>query len=396
MITPVPSTECSVRPLARRSDWRAFRRLPCELRSQQPGWVQPLKMMEGELLNRRRHPFYDGGKGAEAEFFLARNRQGQPIGRIGAIINHRYLADAENRDDHDGRPGFFGFFDCIDSPDVAGALLRAAKDWLGRRGCTELLGPASPSETYEYGLLVEGFDHPHRFFSAFQPAYYADLLTANGLTKAKDLLGLTLDTQDPNVVERVERFLDMAGPADDRLPGDITVRSPDLRKFDREVQVISRVFNEALGHLWGHCPISGGELADMAKSLKAVAPAEALLIAEKQGEAIGAVLTVPDLNEVIDRMRFHLGWLEPIELWCRTKLSRPTCVRTLVLGVKRGYERSMVVPVIVARLWRTLVRQRVRYIDAHLVLEDNSSIMTPLLRYGFQPNRRYRIYHSPI
>ena len=353
-------------------------------------------MMEGELLNRRCHPFYDGGKAAEAEFFLARDSRGRPIGRIGAIINHRYIADAEGRDDHQGRPGFFGFFDCINSPDVAGMLLAAAKDWLGQRGCTELLGPASPSETYDYGLLVEGFDQPHRFFSAFQPEYYAGLLAANGLTKAKDLLGLTLDVGDPEVIERVERLLEMAGSAEDSLPGDITVRSPDLRKFDREVRMVSRVFNEALGHLWGHCPISEGELAHTGKSLKAVAPTEALLIAEKQGEPIGVLLTVPDLNEVMARMRFRLGWLEPIELWCRTKLSRPTCVRTLVLGVKRGYERSLVVPVIVARLWRTLARRRVRYIDAHLVLEDNSSIMTPLLRYGFQPNRRYRIYHSPI
>ena len=352
--------------------------------------------MEAELLNRRRHPFYDGGKAAEAEFFLARDRQGRAIGRIGAIISHSYLADAENRNDHDGRPGFFGFFDCVNSPEVAGALLTAAKDWLGRRGCTELLGPASPSETYEYGLLVEGFDQPHRFLSAFQPAYYAELLTANGLAKAKDLLGLTLNVQDPEVIERVERFLEMAGFADDRLPGDITIRTPVLRKFDREVEVVTGVFNEALGHLWGHCPISERELAHLAKSLKVIAPTEALLIAEHQGQPIGVVLTVPDLNEVIDRMRLRLGWLEPVELWCRTKLARPTCVRTLVLGVKPGYERSLVVPVIVARLWRSLVRRGVRYIDAHLVLEDNSSIMTPLLRYGFQPNRRYRIYHSPI
>jgi hypothetical protein len=370
--------------------------MPLLLRRQQPGWVRPLKMMEGGLLNQRRHPFYDGGKGAEAAFFLARDERGRPIGRIGAIINHRYLADLARRNDHEGRPGFFGFFDCVNSSDVAGSLLAAAKGWLGKRGCTELLGPASPSETYDYGLLVEGFDQPHRFLAAFQPAYYADLLTACGLTKAKDLLGMTMDAGDPEVAERVERFLAMAGAAGEGLAGDITVRSPDLSHFDREVQTVTRVFNETLGHLWGHSPMSEGELADMGQSLKAVAPAEAILIAEKQGEPIGVVLTVPDLNDVIGRMRFRWGWLEPVELWCRAKLARPKCVRTLILGVKPGYKRSRVVPVMVARLWRTLVRQQVRYVDAHLVLEDNASIMTPLRRHGFQPNRRYRIYRSPI
>lgn len=393
---PISSNGCEVRPVGGRSDLKAFERLPRRLRRRQAGWVEPLKLIEGQLLKRHRHPFYDGGCGAEAEFFLARDRTGGVIGRIAAIVNHRYDAHVAERDGHNHSPGFFGFFDCVDSPAVASALIGAAKDWLRGQGRSEMLGPASPSETYDYGLLVEGFDRPHRFLSAHQPSYYAPLLEQAGLEKAKDLLSLTMDMHEPDTVELLERFFEFTDTAHDHLPGEIIVRAPDIKSFDAEVRTICGVFNEALGRLWSHCPISEQEFGHIAWSLRHIATPDALLIAEHHDEPVGVVMTVPDINEVIRHLKLRVSWLEPLELLCRAKLWRPKCVRTLVLGVKPGHERSLVVPAIVGRLGRSLMQRGVRYVDAHLVLEDNSSIMTPLLRYGFKPSRRYRIYRSAL
>ena len=71
-------------------------------------------------------------------------------------------------------------------------------------------------------------------------------------------------------------------------------------------------------------------------------------------------------------------------------------MRTLVLGVAPGYERSLVVPALVGEFGRKLFGLGIRCVDAHLVLEDNASILTPLTRYGFKPNRRYRIYRQDL
>ncbi|MHC4986323.1 MAG: hypothetical protein ACYTFO_09235, partial [Planctomycetota bacterium] len=168
--SPSKPVQCEVRPVRGRADLRAFERIGRHLRSQQAGWIAPLKLMERQLLDRRRHAFYEGGEGGEAEFFLARNDRGKPIGRIGAIINHRYDAKTHQPGSLGEGIGFFGFFDCVNCPGVAGALIAAAGNWLRTKGRKEMIGPASPSETYDYGLLVEGFDQPHRFLSAFQPA----------------------------------------------------------------------------------------------------------------------------------------------------------------------------------------------------------------------------------
>jgi len=392
-LQPIPPVACQVRPVRTRSDLKHFKRLDRWILKRQGGWVEPLKITQNSLLDRRRHPFYDGGRGAEAEFFLARGPDGQPVGRIAAIINHRYAAHAHQ---NDAPRGMSGFFDCINSQEVARTLIKAAEDWLRRRGATQMLGPASPSETYQYGLLVEGYDQPHRFCLSYNPPYYAELLESSGLRKAKDLLGMSLDMQSPEGHEILERFLDFVDATDARGSGNITIRSPNIRNFNAEVRTIRGLFNQVLSGLWGHSPISEQELGHMFRSLRRFLLPDALLIAERAGEPVGVALAVPDLNEIIRRLKFRMSLVEPIELLFRARRWRPECMRVLVLGVGPGYERSLVVPALVGRLGRYLRDEGIRYVDAHLVLEDNNSILVPLLRYGFRRDRRYRIYRRDL
>ena len=83
--------------------------------------MPPLRIAVRELLDREKHPFYPN---AEAEFFLAR-RNGAVVGRIAAIIDR-----AHNRF-HEENAGFFGFFESVDDPEVAAALLPRARQWTG-------------------------------------------------------------------------------------------------------------------------------------------------------------------------------------------------------------------------------------------------------------------------
>ena len=64
----------------------------------------------------RKNPFFEHG---EADYFLA-ERDGEVVGRIAAVANRLH------NETHGDRVGFFGFFDTVDDPEVAGALLDAA------------------------------------------------------------------------------------------------------------------------------------------------------------------------------------------------------------------------------------------------------------------------------
>src|SRR5262249_32962299 len=89
-----------------------------------PQWVPPLRIAVRDALDRKANPFY---KSAERELFLAL-RDGKPVGRIAAIENRAH------NDFHKDRVGFFGFFECADDQEAAGALLKAAEGWLRGRG----------------------------------------------------------------------------------------------------------------------------------------------------------------------------------------------------------------------------------------------------------------------
>ena len=119
----------TVRAVRGRSDRTRFVDLPWKIYHGDSNWVPPLKASVRELLDVERHPFYDGGRAAEVELFLAWEGR-DVVGRVAAILNHSH-----NRV-HEENVVFFGFFETIDRPDVARDLLSAVETWAAERGAT--------------------------------------------------------------------------------------------------------------------------------------------------------------------------------------------------------------------------------------------------------------------
>src|SRR5512135_938714 len=120
-----------VEPVRGRSDLEAFLALPYELHRGLPGWTPLLRRDVRTTLDPTRNPFFDH---AERELFLAR-RAGRVVGRVAAI--HDRLHNETHRD----RVGVFGFFESVDDPEVACALLEAAAAWLRARHRDAMRGP---------------------------------------------------------------------------------------------------------------------------------------------------------------------------------------------------------------------------------------------------------------
>ena len=112
----LPRVTVEVKPVASRRDLTRFIKLPWRLYRNEPNWVPPLVSERRDFLDRHKNPFFEH---AEAEFFLAW-RDGEPVGRISAHVD-RHFNEFQGND-----WGLFGFFECEDDPEVAGALLDAA------------------------------------------------------------------------------------------------------------------------------------------------------------------------------------------------------------------------------------------------------------------------------
>jgi hypothetical protein len=388
---------CEVRPVRSKSDMRRFKQLPRRLCVRNTVEVQPLKMIQDAVLDRKRHPFYDQGRGATAEFFLAVDKDtGRPVGRIAAILDHRLNQHALEGDPNRELHGHFGFFDCVNSLPSARALIKAAADWLRERGVRRMFGPASPSQSYDYGLLVKGHDSPHRFLQPYHAAYYASLLEGCGLSKSKDFLSLTGDLQDPGCRKPLEQLIEQTDAMRARPSFQVTVRPINMRRFREETRVLGDVLNEVLRNYFGHSPITEQEWRAIVDSLRPFVNPDFVLLAERRGKPIGLTVAVPDLNEVVQRLRLRAGPLELVEFLLRAWRWRPQCVCIIMAGATRDGGRFAVTPIMLGQLCRNLMAHGVRYIDAHQILEDNHKILDPVLRHGLQPDRIHRVYQLEL
>ena len=103
-----------------------------------------------------------------------------------------------------------------------------------------------------------------------------------------------------------------------------------MRKKDMEAEIgrFLEVYNAAWERNWGFVPLTEDEVRHYAKDLKPMLDENWAFVAEKDGETVGAALTLPDYNEVLIHLSGRLlpfGWAKA--LWYRRKIDRGPRVR---------------------------------------------------------------------
>ncbi len=368
------------RQIVRVSDRFALARfigLPYRLHRGDRNWTPPLRRDARALVDPRRNPFYEH---AERELLLALV-DGRVAGRIAAIHDRRHL------ETHRDGAGFFGFFECVDDREVAGALFDAAAAWLRERGLALFRGPLSPSLNDEAGLLVDGFDTPSVVMMPHNPRYYPALVEAAGFRKAKDLLAF--QNTHTTLPERLVAATEIVG----KRYG-VTCRRIEMRRFGEEVALIKRLYNAGWERNWGHVPLTDREIDYLAAQLKPIVVPEFVLFAERAGEPVGFAAAVPDFNVALRRNpsgRLFPGILRV--LWAARRITR---LRVLLLGVVPEWQGRGVDALLYRRIWEEGRHKGYDWAEAGWILEDNAPMINGLARMGFAPYKTYRIYERPL
>jgi len=310
-------------------------------------------------------------------------RDGKPVGRIAAIINHSH-----NRY-YDDKVGFFGFFDVIDDQSVAKSLVNKAQEILLSRGCKSMRGPYSPTVNDECGLLVDGFETPPMMMMPYNPAYYLPLYSICGLEKARDLFAYYIpgSTVMPERIEKIVARL--------KRNSGLSLRSIDLKNLDEELKIIQRLYNDTLNRNWGFVPITYEDLLFSSKELKEIADPEMLLIAEKEGVAVGFAMLLPNINEFLLKARNLKGWRRLIKLIWMIKTKHPKEARLALLGVEEKYRNSGIAAMF---YYETLSKGRNKFVGGELswIEESNQEMIRGIAGMGAKHYKSYRIYEKPI
>lgn len=351
-----------------------FIRFPYSVYRGDAKWVPPLEIAMKELLDREKHPFY---RNAQAEFYLAR-QNGRVVGRIAAII------DRAHNDFHEESAGFFGFFESVDDPAVAEALLSRARQWCMDRGARFLRGPANPSLNYECGMLVDGFDSSPMVMMTYNPRYYPALMEKAGLRKAKDLYAYIshADRIDMKKIGRVaDKVLKTNG---------VKVRPINMKDFQGDVERVWDVYGKAWQRNWGFVPMSREEFFAMGKEMKQILKPELVLIGEVGDRVVGFALALPDVNVALKPANGRLLPTGLLKILYYQRLIKS--VRVLALGVVEEFRPSGLAAAFYAALVRNA--RQLGYGDCEMswILEDNTLMNRSLEVMGAKRYKTYRIY----
>ncbi len=369
-----------VRSVAGKRQLDAFIKLPWRLYRNEPNWVPPLLMDLRKRLDRERNPFFDH---AVAEYFLA-YREGRPVGRVTAQID-RNLNQFQDND-----WGLFGFFECDNDSEAAFALLAAAEAWLQERGCDRMVGPMDFTTNDECGVLIEGHERAPIILTPWSHRYYPAMLEGAGLRKAMDTLMWELriegrENVHPAIWEMADKVASEHG---------ITVRPMRKRDLQNEVSRFLEVYNAAWERNWGFVPLTEEEARHYAKDLKPVLDENWAMIAEKDGETVGAALTLPDYNQVLAHLDGRLlpfGWLKA--LYWRRKIDR---VRVLALGVKPEYQHTGVAARMYQMHFDAAERTPQKHGEMGWILETNDTMNRAMEGMGGTLVRRHRLYEREL
>ena len=136
----------------------------------------------------------------------------------------------------------------------------------------------------------------------------------------------------------------------------------------------------------------------MTQELKPILVSELVWVAEVQGEPVGFILCVPDINVALKKINGRLTTFGlPIGL---AKLlyykSRIKTVRLVALGVLPKYRRHGIAEMLVLRIIEEAMIKRGLVGECSLILENNRMMNRFLEAIGAEKYKTYRIYRRSL
>ncbi len=354
---------------------------PHDLYRDDKNYVPELFIAQRDMLTPGKHPFHEH---STVKPFLAYSNL-RIVGRIAAILNRNHNAFTGRKD------GFFGFFDCIDDQEVANALIKQASEWLKSQGAEHLNGPVNFSTNDPCGLLVEGFDRPPMAMMPYNAPYYEKLLLKTGLHKKTDLLAYELEVSNSN-----DRSIKLLDTLQQRLKrAGITIRKVDLKDFKNEVVKIRDVYNSAWDKNLGFVPMTDNEFDYLAKDLKLILDPNYCIVAEKDGKFVGFALGIPDINQVL--IKIKRGRLLPTGIFkLLFQKKNITRIRVLTLGVLEGYRKMGIEACLYGTIIKNTYGTKITGGECSWMLEDNYLMNHAIEQINGTLYKRYRLYEKEL
>jgi GNAT superfamily N-acetyltransferase len=365
--------------LTDRRQRRAFLALPERLYAATPQWVPPLRSEAAAQLDPAKNPYF---RHSQAAFFVYQ-ADGRILGRL-AVLDHRPYNNFNQ-----ARTAFFYLFECENDPRAAAALFAAAEDWARARGLEQVLGPKGFSPLDGLGLLVRGCQHRPALGIPYNPAYYADLLLANGYQG----LGEVVSGYLPGDAHFPERIHEIAERVRERR-GLRVARFEKRRDLQAIVPQLQDLYNLAIEGTPGNYPVEAADVQAIADQMLRFADPRLIKIVYKGEEIAGFLFAYPDISAALQRTGgrlFPLGWADLLREQRRTPW-----VNINGMGILPQYRGAGGTALLFSELYKSVSERGFAHAELVQIGAENDPMLRELRSLGVDFYKAHQLFAKTL
>lgn len=267
----------------------------------------------------------------EAEYYMA-FKDGNMVGRVAAIINHRANEKWQQKRVR------FGWIDFIDDMEVSAALLKAVEDYGRSKGMTEVVGPLGFTDLDPEGMLTWGFDQLGTMPTIYNYEYYPKHMEALGGFEV-DNKYVEYKLYVPDTVP--EKYTKIAKMIQKRYNLHIKkLTRTDIFK-NGYGQKIFRLINETYKDLYGFSELTEKQINQYVEMYLPLADLSLITLVEDWNadkKLVGVGITIPSLSRALQKCKrgrmLPMGWWHLLRA---IKYHKTNIVDLLLMGVLPEY-----------------------------------------------------------
>ncbi|WP_276878888.1 N-acetyltransferase [Bacteroides heparinolyticus] len=323
----------------------------------------------------------------EADYFLAL-RDGEIVGRVAAIINHKANRTWNKKDVR------FGWIDFIDDAEVSEALMRTVEQWGKERGMTHIQGPLGFTDFDAEGMLIEGFDQLSTMSTTYNYPYYSTHIERMGFEKDADWVEYKIYIPDdiPDKHKRISELIQ-------RKYNLNVVKCTSARTLAKKYgQAIFELMNEAYRPLYGYSALSQRQIDQYIRMYLSIIDLRMVtLITDADDRLIAVGLSMPSLSKALQKSNgrlLPLGWYY---LGKTIFLKRyPKILDLLLVAVKPEYQNKGVNALLFSDLIPVYRKLGFEYAESNPELEMNGKVQAQWEYFKTEQHKRRRCFVKEI
>ena len=258
-------------------------------------------------------------------------------------------------------------------------ILDWALEKAGEKKASKLTGSLNMHVNYGLGFLARGFDKRQSFGSPYNPEFYNYYFENSGFETIKMVSYKKNMVDSPPLIREEVR---------EKLNKIYRVREADFKNFKKEIEVYTKINNEAFSNHLFYYTRKTEEDYELFKELKYLLREENLIFVEKLGVPVGFMLWYPDYNELINK-----GETPGIKTVVKNKLfsDRIKTFKIVEMGVIPGERNKGAILALFDYCYKS-TKGRYESMESSWILSENIKSKSFGMKWADEEFKHYKAY----